>query len=203
VVLGIILSLLPDPRELRELRKRAGLTQKELARRAGVSQSLIARIEAGTVDPRLSTMRRILRALEDFVNEELRAEDVMASPVITVYMDSPIEEVVDLMWRHGISQIPVLSKCGHVIGTVYEKTVVEILLKYRERALGKRAGDIMSAPLPMVSPKERLSTVAKILGREMPAVLVAEGGRLLGIITHSDLMRNYLTLFKKRAHERA
>ncbi len=197
------MSLLPDPRELRELRKRAGLTQKELARRAGVSQSLIARIEAGTVDPRLSTMRRILRALEDFVNEELRAEDVMASPVITVYMDSPIEEVVDLMWRHGISQIPVLSKCGHVIGTVYEKTVVEILLKYRERALGKRAGDIMSAPLPMVSPKERLSTVAKILGREMPAVLVAEGGRLLGIITHSDLMRNYLTLFKKRAHERA
>lgn len=197
------MSLLPDPRELRELRKRAGLTQKELARRAGVSQSLIARIEAGTVDPRLSTMRRILRALEDFVNEELRAEDVMASPVITVYMDSPIEEVVDLMWRHGISQIPVLSKCGHVIGTVYEKTVVEILLKYRERALGKRAGDIMSAPLPMVSPKERLSTVAKILGREMPAVLVAEGGRLLGIITHSDLMRNYLTLFKKRVHGRA
>lgn len=197
------MSLLPDPRELRELRKRAGLTQKELARRAGVSQSLIARIEAGTVDPRLSTMRRILRALEDFVNEELRAEDVMASPVITVYMDSPIEEVVDLMWRHGISQIPVLSKCGHVIGTVYEKTVVEILLKYRERALGKRAGDIMSAPLPMVSPKERLSAVAKILGREMPAVLVAEGGRLLGIITHSDLMRNYLTLFKKRVHGRA
>ncbi|RLE74581.1 MAG: hypothetical protein DRJ44_07250, partial [Thermoprotei archaeon] len=69
------MSSLLTPKELRELRKRAGLTQKELARRAGVSQSLIARIESGSVDPRLSTLRRILQALEDYVSEQLTAKD--------------------------------------------------------------------------------------------------------------------------------
>ena len=48
------MSFIPSPEDIRRMRIRAGLTQKELAERAGVSQSLIARIERGSVDPRLS-----------------------------------------------------------------------------------------------------------------------------------------------------
>ncbi|MEM2850330.1 MAG: helix-turn-helix domain-containing protein [Candidatus Bathyarchaeia archaeon] len=51
------------PEDIRRLRKLFKLTQRELAIRAGVSQSLIARIEAGTVDPRLSTLGKIMRVL--------------------------------------------------------------------------------------------------------------------------------------------
>jgi predicted transcriptional regulator len=47
---------------LRWARRRAGLTQRQLAERTGVPQSTIGRIEAGTTDPRLSTIRRLLRA---------------------------------------------------------------------------------------------------------------------------------------------
>ncbi len=54
---------LPTPRDLRERRTALDLTQSELAERADVSQPLIARIEGGDVDPRLSTLRRIVEAL--------------------------------------------------------------------------------------------------------------------------------------------
>jgi transcriptional regulator with XRE-family HTH domain len=46
---------------LRWARRRAGLTQRQLAERAGVPQSTIGRIESGATDPRLSTLRHLLR----------------------------------------------------------------------------------------------------------------------------------------------
>lgn len=45
---------------LREARRRAGITQRDLARRTGVAQPTIARIERGLVDPRVSTLDRLL-----------------------------------------------------------------------------------------------------------------------------------------------
>lgn len=47
---------------LRQSRRRASLSQRELARRAGVPQSTVGRIETGDIDPRASTLNRLLRA---------------------------------------------------------------------------------------------------------------------------------------------
>src|SRR6266508_3449145 len=49
-------------RALRWARRRAGLSQRELAEKSGLPQSTIGRIEAGTVDPRVGTLSRLLRA---------------------------------------------------------------------------------------------------------------------------------------------
>lgn len=58
---------------LREARRRADLSQRELAARAGVPQSTVARIETGVIDPKASTLRRILRAC---------GADIEAMPVL-------------------------------------------------------------------------------------------------------------------------
>ena len=47
-------------RMLRHSRRSAGLTQRALAARTGVPQETIARIEAARVDPRVSTLDRLL-----------------------------------------------------------------------------------------------------------------------------------------------
>lgn len=49
--------------EVRRLRIERGLSQQELAERIGLSQSVIARLEAGGVEPRLSTLDRVAKAL--------------------------------------------------------------------------------------------------------------------------------------------
>lgn len=48
---------------LRELRKRAGLTQEQVAERMGTSSTYLSRLEAGQRDIRLSTILRLLDAL--------------------------------------------------------------------------------------------------------------------------------------------
>lgn len=47
-------------RMLRHARRSTGLTQRALATKCGVAQETIARIESGRVDPRISTLDRLL-----------------------------------------------------------------------------------------------------------------------------------------------
>lgn len=54
---------LPPHAMIRALRAELHMTQTQLAKRAGITQSHLARIEAGKVDPQLSTLRRIFGAL--------------------------------------------------------------------------------------------------------------------------------------------
>ncbi len=186
------MSSLPTPEYIRFLRKKAGLTQKELARRAGVSQSLIARIERGTVDPRLSTLRKIMKVLEEALREKSRVSEVMHSPVIVVNKNDSIEKVARLMWEHGISQIPVVDDDGKPIGTVFEKDLVNALLMYRERASSMKVYEIMDDVLPIVGPSESIDRVINLLLQGIPAVLVMDKGKIVGIVTKSDLIAKHL-----------
>ena len=52
------------PRVLSYYRLQKGWSQKELAAQLGTSQSYIARLEAGVIDPQVSTLTRLAAALE-------------------------------------------------------------------------------------------------------------------------------------------
>lgn len=58
---------------LRRARREAGFTQRGLATRTRVAQPTIARIEAGTADPRTDTLDRLLRACGHELTSERRA----------------------------------------------------------------------------------------------------------------------------------
>ncbi len=49
---------------LADARKAANLTQAELAERAGLSRMTVQRLESGSLDPRLSTLQELARALD-------------------------------------------------------------------------------------------------------------------------------------------
>jgi transcriptional regulator with XRE-family HTH domain len=49
---------------MREARKKLELTQEQVAERCGVHPTEVSRIEAGKRDPRVSTVRRLAKALE-------------------------------------------------------------------------------------------------------------------------------------------
>ena len=49
---------------LRRLRQHRGWTLKELARRSGIHYVTVARIETGVIDPRMSTVWKLGKALK-------------------------------------------------------------------------------------------------------------------------------------------
>lgn len=175
--------------DLRQLRKRSGLTQKELAKRAGVSQSLIARIESKTVDPRLSTVSKIISAITSVQEEKRTARDVMHSPVITIEASEIVRNAVDLMKKYAISQLPVL-KDERVVGSIQESTLINRLSRSRnaDRLFSSSVYNIMDSPFATVEPDTNIDVVVNLLSKGNPAVLVMDLRRIVGIITKIDVL---------------
>lgn len=172
---------LPTPQDLRERRTTLGLTQSELAESAGVSQPLIARIEGGDVDPRLSTLRRIVSALDEAEGEVVRAADLMNETVVSVAPDDGVTTAVDLMNDAAYSQLPVIQN-GIPVGSISQGDIVNA---------GANVGDlpvdeIMSESFPTVARDSTVDEIRNLLDH-YKAVMVTEGGETVGIITEADI----------------
>ncbi len=167
---------------LKRLRVEAGLTQRELAELVGVSQAHVAKIEKESVDPRLSTVNKILRVLTE--REGKKCRDIMTPRVISVAPGDKVLKVSRLMMRHGISQVPVLEG-GKIVGTVTEESIVQNLGSSLADELVER---IMQAPLPSVPEDTSVSMIQPLL-QDNPAVLVVRRGEIVGIIARSDLLK--------------
>lgn len=186
--------------DIRRLRKILRLTQKELAKRAGVSQSLIARIENKSVDPRLSTVKRIVDALAQD-KEKKTAADVMHSPVITVDVRDSVRAAVDLMKRHNISQMPVLNE-KRIIGSIRESTILDSIMKKGspEKVFLSTVYDAMESRFAMVSSSTPMSDVVYHLSQGEPAVLVVDNDKLVGIITKIDAISSTIDFRRLRSN---
>ncbi|NHW00144.1 MAG: CBS domain-containing protein [Thaumarchaeota archaeon] len=186
-----LLNLLKRPgEEIRKERKRKGLTQSLLAKKAKVSQALIARIEKQQVDPRLSTLRKIVEALIEEENQKgTRAIDIAVRDVIVVNHDDTIEKAVKLMRRYGISQLPVLRN-GTPIGAVEELELLKAFSKEKDldKFYQKKVVEAISSVYPMVEPDTSVTDVVDYLLKGHNAVLVTRNGRLEGIITKIDVL---------------
>jgi predicted transcriptional regulator len=167
---------------IKKLRAERGLSQTELARLAGVSQAHVAKIENGNVDPRLSTVNKILVVLSKKESVAKRCGEVM-SRVMFAGTETPVKKIVAIMKSSGFSQIPVIEK-GTQLGSISEET----LLHNIGRKLGMlHAKDIMDRPFPIVDSSESIEIIPSLLEAHS-AVLVSEKGKIVGILTKSDLL---------------
>ena len=169
--------------EIKEIRKKLGLTQSELANMAGVSQSLIAKIEAGRIDPTYSKTKKIFEAIDTLgKKKELKAQEIMTGKIISVKPNDNIREVIKKMKDANISQMPVIEE-HRSIGIISESIILESLLNNK----GNKVKDIMEDSAPVVSKNSTASAISNLL-RFYPLVLVSDGGQLIGVVTKSDLL---------------
>ncbi len=166
---------------IKELREKLGLTQTELAEKVGITQAHIAKIEGNKVDARLSTINRILSFLE-MGKYKMRAKDIMVKRIIYVSPNDSIKKAVRLMKNYGISQLPVI-KNSVSIGSINESTIIR-----NWNNPDSHVRDIMEKSLPLIDVEETVETVKSML-QAIPSMLVSEKGRVVGIITKSDLFK--------------
>ncbi|MBU0459858.1 MAG: CBS domain-containing protein [Nanoarchaeota archaeon] len=179
--------MIENLQEIKRMRKNLGINQKDLAAQAGVSQSLIAKIESGKLDPTFTKAKQIFRALEELQEkEEIKAKEIMNKKVVFVKANDKVKEIIAIMKRKGISQVPVL-KNEKVCGLITEGTILKKLVQNPEKINYLRAEEIMEDAPPIVSPKTNLKILLELL-KESQLILVAEKGETKGIISKTDLL---------------
>ncbi|CAD7774763.1 CBS domain protein [Candidatus Methanoperedenaceae archaeon GB50] len=194
--------MLPTPKDIKERRLALHMTQNELAKRAGVSQPLIARIESGDIDPRLSTLQKIFNAFESAERERVIAADIMHSSVVHVRPTDTVEYAVSLMEEEDFSQVPVLDN-GVPVGSISSDTVVHQIVEKRKGDIGSMlVKEIMESPFPSVSLTTDVDTIFHILEKH-PAVLVVDHGEVTGVVTQHDIIQLVHRRRNKGSHEEA
>src|SRR3984957_14442502 len=137
--------------------------------------------------------------------------DVMTRNCITIAPDSTVEEAVNLMLSRHISGLFVVDKTGDLVGVVTEGDLLRrdelgternrpwwlrlLVSPARQaadftRAHGRHVRDVMTADVVSVAHDATLdSVVATMEQNRIKRLPVTRGGRVVGGISRSDLLR--------------
>lgn len=146
--------------------------------------------------------------------QEKLVRDIMTTEVIKIYPETKVGDVARLMTQHAISGLPVVDQQEQVLGVVTERDMIfrntrfrlpgfimildsiiplETSSHYRDRlqhTLGTTAREIMSEPAVTISPDATIEELAEVMiDRRMNPVPVVQNGRLVGIVSRSDIIR--------------
>jgi acetoin utilization protein AcuB len=131
----------------------------------------------------------------------MQVKDLMTRQALTIGPSDSCLEAVGRMHRARVRHLPVVNRDGLLVGIVTDrdlrhylfspavfdslgKTAVEVLLK------SVLVAQIMSRSVISVTPKEELRDAARVMLEERIGSLpVVEGGRVVGILTETDLLR--------------
>lgn len=142
----------------------------------------------------------------------------MTTKVFSVQTDTAVSDVARLMSEHAISGVPVLDAQGRLVGVVTELDLIvrngrlempaflqildavvplELPGHLQNRLLhmlGTHAEDVMTRDLHPVGPDLDIADLVDVMvKRRLNPVPVVESGKLVGIVSHADLIRKMAT----------
>ena len=143
-------------------------------------------LEHGFVERRMPqpTVAELLRSK--------RIEETEVPALITIAAHQKVGEAIDVMQRYSISQLPVVrdSEVGSladVIGSLQDRDLLDRVFKNPD-ALHEDVAAAMQPPLAAVEAHQTLDEVFSTLTGRTNAVVVADAGRPVGVLTRSDLL---------------
>jgi cystathionine beta-synthase len=129
------------------------------------------------------------------VAELLRSKGLEEGDVpalVTISAHQKVGEAIDVMQRYSISQLPVvrdgeLATLTDVIGSIQDRDLLDRVFRNSD-ALHEDVANAMQPPFATVDADASVDEIVSALTGRTNAVLVARGGRPVGVITRSDLL---------------
>jgi cystathionine beta-synthase len=141
------------------------------------------------------------------VEEVLRAKHIEEPEVpdfIVVGSHQKVGEAIELMQRYSISQLPVVrdgtsDSLADVVGSLQDRDLLDRVFRNPD-ALHEDVAAAMQPPLATIDIRDSLEQVFPTLTGRTNAVVVAEEGRAVGVLTRSDLLE-YLAHNRGNSHQ--
>jgi CBS domain-containing protein len=115
--------------------------------------------------------------------------DIMTRNVKTVRTDDTVLNAVQKMNKFNIGSVIVMSN-NRPVGIITETNIMRRIVEPRMDAGTVWAKDIMSSPLTIIEPNATVEEAAKVMvDKHIKKIPIVEGGKLLGILSTSDIVR--------------
>jgi CBS domain-containing protein len=138
--------------------------------------------------------------------QQWRVRDVMTEQVVTAAADTSVAEVTNLLTTNRISAVPIIGDDDRVMGVVSEADLLPKVAAWgppvgratRRRHAGKAAAgtaqELMNTrPVTITADASLAAAAKKMLAKRLKRLLVTgDTGRLLGIISRTDLLRPFM-----------
>lgn len=134
------------------------------------------------------------------------SKNMTINPVTTT-PDMGVFEAFELMKNEGVQRLPVLDNDGNLVGIISEKNITsaaadrEVSIVEFALLLSKiKVGDVMTKEVITVSVDDPVELAARKMSDNDISILpvVDNDGKLVGIVSRSDLFRLLLELFGTR-----
>ncbi len=113
----------------------------------------------------------------------------MVKEVITVDEKSTVKQAADVMNRFEIGCL-IVTKEGKAVGILTERDLLKRVVSEAKRPTSTKVLRVMSRPIIVVEPDMDLEEAAKLMFKlKIKKLPVVESGKLMGLITLSDLAR--------------
>ncbi|MCW2964061.1 MAG: Cystathionine beta-synthase [Actinomycetia bacterium] len=126
------------------------------------------------------------------VRELLRAKGDETPQLLTISAHQKVAEAIAVMEQYSISQLPVVrdgevSSLSDVIGSLQDRALLDLVFKNAD-ALHEDVAVAMQGPLTTIDADESVDEIVTALTGGVNAVVVADAGKPIGVVTRSDLL---------------
>ena len=122
--------------------------------------------------------------------------------VATVRTDAPVATVVRDLANKGIGALVVSDDGRTVDGIISERDIVQALAAHGASILGMKVGDIMTRKVITCTPEDQVADLmARMTERRFRHLPVIQDGRLSGIVSIGDLVKNRIDEVEYEATE--
>jgi CBS domain-containing protein len=120
----------------------------------------------------------------------LLVSEIMSENVRTVRPNSTVTEIVRKMNKFDIGSVVVVEG-EKPVGIITERDILRRVLEVTLASEALKAKEIMSAPLITVSDQSTVDEAARIMiDKRIKKMPVVHEGKLVGILTSTDVMRS-------------
>ncbi len=135
----------------------------------------------------------------------MKVKDLMSKKLFTVKPEDMLDKVFFLFNFEAIRHLPVVDK-GKVVGVLSDRDLKKILGPRKKMVTDKVSGTqftvharrvrtIMNRGLTTIGPDEQAADAAAIMAkRKIGCLPVVKKGKLVGMITSTDILRAYVKL---------
>ena len=126
------------------------------------------------------------------VRELVRRKQGETPAFVTISAHQKVAEAIDVMERYSISQLPVVrdgevASLADVIGSLQDRALLDRVFKNAD-ALHEDVASAMQGPLATVEADASVDEIVTALTGGANAVVVADAGKPIGVVTRSDLL---------------